>query len=256
MSSTPTSPTSPSSPFPAHCSVRNFDEQQLSREEVERLIMIAQTASTSNFRQAYSIVWLQDQELREQVGKWSGNELQFRTCGAAFVLVVDFFRLKLACEKNDGTIFADSAENVILGCTDAAIFAERLATACELMGYNLCYIGGVRNSIVDIDEALKLPQYTFPLFGLTIGRARSDADVPGVKPRLPVQSVLHQNTYKSQEEQQGLVDAFDATTNEYYLSRPTGARDSTWSKDMASTCCRFNRPFIKDFLKTKGFTFQ
>lgn len=247
---------SPSSPFPDRSSVRNFDqEQQLSTEEVERLVSIAQKASTSNFRQAYSIVHLQDEELRTQVGKWSGNELQFNTCGAAFVLVVDFYRLKIACEIQGQEIWADSAENVILGCTDASIFCEHLAVAAEALGYNLCYIGGVRNSIIDIDDALKLPKYTFPLFGLTIGKAKTAEDVPAVKPRLPVRAVLHTNTYDA-ESQAKYIKVFDEQTNKYLLERASSKRDSCWSKDMAAACIKFNRPFIKSFLVTKGFTFQ
>jgi nitroreductase len=243
-------------PFPPHSSVRNFDlEKQLTKAEVEKLITLAQTASTSNFRQAYSIIHLTDTELRQKVGKWSGNESQFTTAGAAFVLVVDFFRLKLACEKNGTEVCADSAENLILGCTDASIFCERLATAAELLGYNLCYIGGVRNSIVDIDQALGLPQYCFPLFGLTIGYPKSADDVPAVKPRLPIGAVLHENTYNA-DGQAEFMDIFDQETNEYYTTRATNKKDTNWSKDMAAMCCKFNRPFVKAFLATKGFTFQ
>ncbi|CAM5624427.1 FMN reductase (NADPH) OS=Lysinibacillus sphaericus OX=1421 GN=nfrA1 PE=3 SV=1 [Lysinibacillus sphaericus] len=41
--------------------------------------------------------------------------------------------------------------------------------AAESMGYGICYIGGVRNKPEEISELLNLPDYVFPLFGLTIG---------------------------------------------------------------------------------------
>ena len=155
---------------------------------------------------------------------------------------------------NDKEVWADSAENVLLGCTDAAIFAEKLAFCAEILGYNLCYIGGVRNSIIDIDEALRLPKYCFPLFGLTIGHAKTENDIPAVKPRLPLAAVLHTNTYNT--EQTELIAEFDRVTNDYYLHRSSNPKDTCWSKDMATACCKFNRPFVKHFLVSKGFTFQ
>lgn len=244
------------STLPPHSSVRNFDGQQMSKEQVQKLIALAQTASTSNFRQAYSIMWLSDEKLREKVGELSGNKLQFTTCNAAFVLVVDFRRLALACELNEQKAFVDSAENMILGCTDAAIFAEKLEVVAELEGYNVCYIGGVRNNIAAIDELLQLPEYTFPLFGLCIGKAKTPEDIPAVKPRLAVDAILMENAYVTKEEQLKQIQDFDVVTNDYYLHRATNKKDTSWSKDMANTCVKFNRPHIKAFLESKGFTFQ
>lgn len=242
--------------LPAHVSVRKYDTvTPISRTEVELMVSLAQKASTSNFRQAYSVVWLSDEETRLKVGALSNNMPQYASAGAAFVICVDFYRLKLACDRHGTEIIADTAENMLLGCADAAIFAERLAIVAETMGYTICYIGGVRSAISDIDELLELPELTFPLFGLTIGRPATGA-VGEEKPRLPVQSVLHENKYQTKQQSENLLDKYDDITQDYLLHRSSNVRDSTWTKDMASQCCKFSRPYIKAFLSTKGFNFN
>lgn len=51
------------------------------------------------------------------------------TAGAVFVCCDDFKRLHIAGVINDTTIVADTTENVIVGTTDVAIFAQNLAIA-------------------------------------------------------------------------------------------------------------------------------
>lgn len=51
------------------------------------------------------------------------------TAGAVFVCCVDFKRLQIAGVINDTTIVTNATENVIVGTTDVAIFAQNSAIA-------------------------------------------------------------------------------------------------------------------------------
>lgn len=236
----------------AHTSVRKFNQRQFTREEVAELVKTAQCAATSNFRQAYSLVWIRDEEKRKKVGELACNALQYETCGAAFVICVDFARLAKACEIHGTEIMAASAENLLLGCADAAIFAQNLVVAAEAKGLGTCYIGGVRTNIEPIADLLNLPDLVFPLFGLTIGEP--GAALNAVKPRLPLEAVLFEDSYNT-EAIEPVLRQFDEELNVYYKTRTSNPKDTTWTQDMSAVMCKHMRPHIKGFLAKKGFTF-
>ena len=243
----------PTAAMRAHTSVRHYDSVQLTREQVEELIVTAQAAATSNFRQAYSAMWITDEAKRKAIGELAVNELQYTTCGAAFVICVDFYRLMKACESQGKVIAHDSAENILIGCTDAAIFAQNLVAAAEAKGYGTCFIGGIRTKIQEIDALLGLPELVFPLVGLTIGTRA--APLNEVKPRLPLSAVLFENSYPTGEHISEALASYDTQLNDYFMNRSSNARDSNWTKDMAVMMVTNKRPFIKAFLASKGFTF-
>ncbi len=57
----------------------------------------------------------------------------------------------------------------IVGAVDASLAAQNLAIAAESMGLGICYIGGVRDAIIEITELLDLPDYVYPVFGIAVG---------------------------------------------------------------------------------------
>ena len=236
----------------SHSSVRKYTGEEISRETVLELIETAQMAASSHFVQAYSVIWVTDEEKKQKLGELSKNEFQFKTAGASFLFCVDFKRLQVAGQKHGVEIVADSAENVLVGVADAALFAQNFVIAAESEGYGICYIGGARTNPHEISELFNLPEYVFPLFAMTIGKPTKRNET---KPRLPVAAVLHENSYDT-EQYETLLDEYDATMEAYYASRSSNQKMANWTKQMADFLIDQKRPFIKDFLSTKGFTWK
>nr|WP_106782425.1 oxygen-insensitive NADPH nitroreductase [Lysinibacillus timonensis] len=236
----------------SHSSVRKYTGEQLSKETVIDLIETAQMAASSHFVQAYSVIWVTDEEKKRKLGELSKNEFQFETAGASFLFCVDFKRLQIAGKKHNVDIVADSAENVLVGVADVALFAQNFVIAAEAKGYGICYIGGARNNPSDISELFGLPEYVFPLFAMTIGTPTKRNET---KPRLPVEAVLHENEYDIQKYEQ-LLDEYDATMESYYTSRSSNNKISNWTKQMADFLITQRRPHIKEFLASKGFNWR
>ena len=236
----------------SHSSVRKYTGEQLSKETVIDLIETAQMAASSHFVQAYSVIWVTDEEKKAKLGEFSKNDFQFKTAGASFLFCVDFKRLQVAGQKHGVDIVADSAENVLVGVADVALFAQNFVVAAEAMGYGICYIGGARNNPAEISELFNLPDYVFPLFAMTIGTPTKRNET---KPRLPVAAVLHENGYDV-EKYDALLDEYDATMESYYASRSSNQKTATWTKQMADYLIEQKRPFIKEFLAAKGFTWK
>ncbi|MGN7477044.1 oxygen-insensitive NADPH nitroreductase [Solibacillus silvestris] len=236
----------------SHSSVRKYTGEEIPKETVIDLIETAQMAASSHFVQAYSVIWVTDEEKKAKLGELSKNEFQFRTAGASFLFCVDFKRLQEAGKKHNIDIVADSAENVLVGVADVALFAQNFVVAAEAMGYGICYIGGARTNPAEISELFNLPEYVFPLFAMTIGTPTKRNET---KPRLPVAAILHENSYDT-EKYDALLDKYDATMEAYYASRSSNQKMATWTKQMADYLIEQKRPFIKDFLASKGYTWK
>lgn len=236
----------------SHTSVRKYTGEIIPKEKVEEMIATAQMAASSHFVQAYSVILVTDEEKKKKLGELSNNEFQFTTAGASLLFCVDFKRLEKAGEKHGVKIVADSAENVLVGVADVSIFAQNFVIAAEAEGYGICYIGGARNNPKEISELFNLPEYVFPLFAMTIGVPTKRNET---KPRLPVAAVLHENEYNV-EKYDTLLDEYNQTMESYYASRSANKKMANWTKQMADFLVDQKRPFIKEFLAQKGFTWK
>jgi FMN reductase (NADPH) len=236
----------------AHASVRKYKNITLSKEEVYELIDAGQHAASSHFVQAYSVIHVTDKEKREKLAELAKNPQQILSAGAVLVFCMDYYRLKKAANLLGKEIDFSSAENVLVGATDVALFAQNVAIASESKGYGICYIGGVRNAPAEISELLSLPEGVAPMFAMTIG---VPDEANEVKPRLPVEAIVHENGYNT-EKYTALLPAYDKTMNDYYLSRGSNQKDTAWSDSMASFLASPRRTHMKEFLKKRGFEFN
>ncbi|MGX9133000.1 NADPH-dependent oxidoreductase [Rummeliibacillus sp. JY-2-4R] len=236
----------------SHTSVRKYTGEKIPKDVVRDLVETAQMAATSHFIQAYSVIWVSDEEKQQKLGVLSNNEFQFQTAGAAFLFCVDFKRLQSAGKKQGVEIVADSAENLLAGVADVAIFAQNFVIAAESKGYGICYIGGARNKPAEISDLFDLPDYVFPLFAMTIGTPTKRNET---KPRLPLDAVLHENSYNVEKYDQ-LLDEYDTLLEKYYESRSSNKKSANWTKQMADYLIEQRRPYMKEFLASKGFTWK
>lgn len=236
----------------SHASVRDYKEKQLTREEVSELIQAAQHAATSHFVQAYSVVWVTDPEKRKKLGELSRNSKQMEGAGAVFLMCADYNRLKHAGEIQGKNIVFDQAENLLVAVTDVGLLAQNLALAAESKGYGICYIGGVRNNMEAISELVGLPEGVFPVYGLTVGVPNEGNEV---KPRLPVEAILHENEY-DEAKYETLLPEYDIAIQQYYERRSTNQKSETWTQQMANFLKRPHRQDLKGVLAKKGFLFK
>ncbi len=236
----------------AHASVRKYKDVTLTKEEVYELIRVGQHAASSHFVQAYSVIYVTEVEKCKKLAELAKNPQQILSAGAVLVFCADYCRLKKAASIVGKDIDFSSAENILVGSIDVALFAQNVAIAAESKGYGICYIGGVRNAPEEISELLSLPNGVAPLFAMTIG---VPDEANEVKPRLPVEAIIHENDYNTNKYDE-LIPAYDETMNDYYLSRGSNRKDAAWSDSMADFLAAPKRTHMKDFLKKQGFEFN
>lgn len=233
----------------SHRSIRKFTEQTIPQDTLNTLIQTGQAAATSSFIQACTVIQVNDQDKRNQLVECSGGQAYVAQAPVFLVFCADMQRLKLACEMNDADINAGFTEQFITATVDVGLFAQNVTIAAESLGLGIVYIGGIRNQIARVSELLELPELVYPVFGLCLGYPDQN---PEVKPRLPVNIVLKQDSYNDNENQATIAE-YDQTVREYYQTRTGGKKEMTWSEQMAGMLVKEARPHMLDFLKEKGF---
>jgi FMN reductase (NADPH) len=101
-------------------------------------------------------------------------------------------------------------------------------------------------------DLVELPHGVFPVYGMTVGLP---AEKNEVKPRLPVNAILHENSY-DEEKYDELLPAYDEEVKRYYENRRTNEKSTTWTKEMAVYLKNPRRLHVRSFLEKKGFYFN
>lgn len=115
-------------------------------------------------------------------------------------------------------------EGLLITSVDAALAGQNALLAAESLGYGGVIIGLVRYKSVELAELFKLPDYTYPVFGIALGVPNQQH---AVKPRLPLENVVFEEEY--QEQSTEAIEAYDRVQTEYAGARAT----TTWSQRLA-----------------------
>ncbi len=236
----------------SHRSIRKFSDKLIDQETINEIIAAGQAAATSSNVQATTVIQVSNPQTRQKLAEAAGGQKYVESAGAFFVFCADLKRSAQACELQGGAFSQGMTEHFIIATVDVALFAQNCTVAAESLGMGICYIGGLRNNPVDVSEMLNLPENVYPVFGLCIGYPDQD---PEVKPRLPLESVLMQETYDADQLEPGIA-AYDEHIRAYYRSRTGGKKDSCWSEEMRALVGKESRPHMRGFLQSKGFTMQ
>ncbi len=226
-----------------HRSIRAFTEQEISDEQLETIIAAGQSASSSSFLQTTSIIRITDPNKRAALAKLAGNQPYVATAAEFLVFCIDYQRHYQLSEQ----VQPEFTELALIGAIDAGIMAQNTLLAAESLGLGGVYIGGLRNNPTQVDELLGLPKYCVVLFGMCLGYPAQD---PQVKPRLPQSITVHQDHYQPMSQQD--IEQYDQDTAHYYQTRDSNQKQGSWSELIKGRLSKESRPFMRDYLHSKG----
>lgn len=233
----------------SHKSVRKFRQQPVEEEKVKLIIEAAQSASTSSFVQAYTIIRIENKEKRTMIAKLGGNQSYIEECPLFLIFCADLNRHKIACEMQGKNMVEGYTEPFIIATVDAALAAQNAMIAAESMGLGGVYIGGIRNNPEKISKLLEIPTNVYPVFGMCLGYPAEDNDI---KQRLPMDIIFKKDKYDTEEDMNRLKE-YDEDIKKYYLERTKGMRADTWTGMMAEKFSTVQRSHMKEFLEKQGF---
>ena len=232
-----------------HRSIRQFQNRPIQTDLFQDLIKAGQAAASSNFFQAVTIIRVTDPKKRAILASLANNQAYVETAAEFLVFCADMNRAASCCDLHGAEAYTGFTEQFIIATVDAALVAQNIVVASESAGLGICYIGALRNNPSEVSTVLDLPHDTYPVFGLCLGWPDQD---PEVKPRLPIDVVLRENSYGIGEDGLNLGN-YDEAVRGYYATRSSNQKSMSWSEQMSGMLSKESRPHMLDFLKTKGF---
>ena len=136
-------------------------------------------------------------ERKKKLAELCADQVQIHQSAAFLAFCADLHRDWMANQMHGVERFdGDYVEALMIATVDVALMMQNVAIAAESMGLGICMIGAMRNNPKAVGELLGLPPYVVAVSGFCIGYP---AQEPEVKPRLPVDAVLHRERYLDDE---------------------------------------------------------
>ncbi|HBS28077.1 MAG TPA: NADPH-dependent oxidoreductase [Phycisphaerales bacterium] len=230
----------------SHRSVRRYTDDPVPEEHIRSAVEAGQMASTSAAVQAYCLIRVRDPEHRRRLVELTGGQEKVARAGAFFVVCGDVRRHRVIAQRA-GKPYRARLEAFLVAAIDAALFAQNMCVALESMGLGICYIGGLRNRLRDVDELLRLPGGVYPLFGLCVG---VPDERPAPRPRLPVDAVLFEGGYPPDEVWLDALSSYDEEYEAYLRAR--GAAPKPWTRGIAESFTEPARGDLAAYYESKG----
>lgn len=241
-----------------HWSVRDYKPDPVPRDLVETIVAAGQRASTSSNLQTYSVVAVTDPARKARLAELCGDQRQIHQAPVFLAWCADRSRLERICEARGYEQEAGYVEDFLVAAVDAALAMQNAALAAESLGLGMCYIGAIRNHPADVIEVLELPPLVFPISGMTLGWPAVE---PFLRPRLPLEAVLHWERYDTRGEPDAL-DAYDEAMIETGIYRgrqvpvpgqPDEVEDYGWQEHSARRASQAVRAHLRQVLAEQGF---
>ena len=176
-----------------HRSIRTYKSDDIPSAVLEEILAAGTRASTTGNMQVYSIVVTKDPELKQQL--WEVHFKQDMVLQAPVVLTfcADFNRFTKWCEWRQANPGYRNFLSFFTAAIDALLAAQNVALAAEDHGLGICYLGTTTYMAGKIVEILRLPELVVPVTTLVVGYPDEE---PPLTDRLPLEGVIHQETYK------------------------------------------------------------
>ena len=186
-------------------SVRKFAEKNISKDDVNSIIHSSMRAPTAGNQMLYSIIEVDDQNIKDKLVKTCDNQPFIATSPLVLLFLADYQRtydLFLSSGVKDyglkeGIMHrTPGVGDFMLASCDALIAAQNSVIAAESMGIASCYIGDIMENYEIHREMFNLPEYTFPITMLCFGFPVGDYKERKVTPRYPEEYIHFKNQYR------------------------------------------------------------
>ena len=151
----------------AHTSVRRFKEQEIPQADLNEIFTAAQMASSWKNFQSYSVILVRSQEKKDALFELVPQEA-IRQSAAFLLFVGDLNRAEKGARLHTDVFQPQGVEGLLITSVDAALAGQNALLAAESLGYGGVIIGLVRYKSVELAELFKLPDYTYPVFGIAL----------------------------------------------------------------------------------------
>jgi nitroreductase len=175
-----------------HRSIRKYTDQPIDSKLLNQLLEAACRTSNTGNMQAYSIVVTTDSDIKQQLAPTHFNQPMTIQAPVVLTFCADFNRFSQWCEQRKAEPGYDNFQSFMATTIDTLLAAQTFCIAAESVGLGICYLGTTTYNAGEIINILKLPKLVVPITTITVGYP---ADMPAQTDRLPLEAVIHYETY-------------------------------------------------------------
>ncbi len=242
-------------------SIRKFLKKPISKELLTLLLAAAQSAPSKSNLQQYSILVIQDQNIKNEISNLIGNTKWALTAPNFFLFLADIRRNIKITNYRGYDHKNNNVDTFMNGVIDAALSMQSTICASESLGLGVCPISMIRNIIDEVKVICKLPKGVFPIAGLAIGWPDQKSKV---SIRLPQNIVTHFDKYNEKD----LVNKINQYDEKVFKKDPIPenmqrhvdlygvAKKGTWSENISRQLSVPERSNFKNWLKENGFNLE
>ena len=173
--------------------IRQYSEREVTEELLNRLMTEAARTQTMGNLQLYSVVVTRSPEMKERLAPAHFNQPMVKGAPVVLTICADFRRTTRWCEERKAAPGYDNFLSYQNAAIDALLYTQTLCNLMDEEGLGYCYLGTTVYMPQMIIDTLQLPKLVMPVATLTVGWP---AEEPPLSDRLPLQSFVHQETYK------------------------------------------------------------
>ena len=173
--------------------IRQYSEREVTEELLNRLMTEAARTQTMGNLQLYSVVVTRSPEMKERLAPAHFNQPMVKGAPVVLTICADFRRTTRWCEERKAAPGYDNFLSYQNAAIDALLYTQTLCNLMDEEGLGYCYLGTTVYMPQMIIDTLHLPKLVMPVATLTVGWP---AEEPPLSDRLPLQSFVHQETYK------------------------------------------------------------
>ncbi|MED5473497.1 MAG: nitroreductase family protein [Pseudomonadota bacterium] len=241
-----------------HRSHRRYKDEPISDKLLEVLLAAAFSAPAKSDLQQSSVVVIRDKEKQEAIADMIPAMPWLRTCPVLMIFLGDSRRIRRICEMRNKTFANDHLDAFLNAALDAGLVLMNFIRAAEAAGLGCCPISVIRNHIEEVAQLLELPDFVFPVAGMTAGYPSDDGYL---SLRLPPAVNVHINTYNDAQLEQE-IDSYDKRRDSIFSIPPDKQRKVEeygvanfygWSEDKARQVSSRERDQLATYLSKKGF---
>lgn len=176
-----------------HRTVRKYRTLPISEKVISEILNAGTRAANTGNMQVYSMVATTDTLIKEKLWECHFKQDMVKQAPVVITFCADFNRFNKWCKLRKAEPGFDNFLSFTTAAIDALLVAQNVCLSAEEKGLGTCYLGTTTYMAGKIIDILKLPKGVVPVTTLVMGYPE---DEPGLTDRLPVEAVIHYDTYK------------------------------------------------------------
>jgi nitroreductase len=179
-------------------SIRKYSQKPVDSNVLREILEEACRSSNTGNMQVYSIIVTMDSEKKKELAPFHFNQKMVTEAPVILTFCADFNRFNKWCHLRNAVPGYDNFLSFITAAIDAIIVAQTVCISAESRGLGICYLGTTTYMAHKIIEVLNIPSGVVPVTTISLGWP---SEIPDQPDRLPLQSVVHYETYKDYTEE-------------------------------------------------------